>query len=83
MYILQIHGRDGREKDFVPLDSNGMYWWVDVPLESLGARGQTVTLYTVETVDGRDGRGLGVGEWREAKGRKAMGFGGVCAWVLG
>lgn len=83
VYILQIHGWDGREKDFVPLESNGMYWWVDVPLGLLGARGQTVTLYTVETVDGRDGRGLGVREWREAKGRKAMGFGGVCAWVLG
>ncbi|SLM36417.1 Transglutaminase-like [Lasallia pustulata] len=83
VYVLQIHGRDGREKDFVPLDTNGMYWWVDVPPGMLGATGQTVTLYTVESVGGRDGRGLSVGDYREAKGRKAMGFGGVCAWELG
>ena len=83
VYILQIHGRDGREKDYLPLETNGMYWWVDVPPALLGARGQTIMLYTVETVDGRDGRGLSVGQYREAKGRKAMGFGGVCAWELG
>ena len=82
VYILAIHGRDGREDDLVPFETNGMYWWADVPVEMLGARGQSVHAYFVETVDGRSGRGLTIEEFRAAKGRKAMGFGGVAVWEL-
>ncbi|MCJ1281512.1 hypothetical protein MMC26_000832 [Xylographa opegraphella] len=82
MYILSIHGTDGREADYVPFDTNGMFWWADVPPQKLGARGQTVTLYTVDTVQGNTGRGLSKEEYLMAKGRKAMGFQGVAAWEL-
>ena len=82
IYILSIHGVDGRDDDFVPFDTNGMFWWADVPPEKLGARGQTITLYTVDTVQGRTGRGLSKEEYLMAKGKKAMGFQGVAAWEL-
>lgn len=86
MFILHIHGLDGRQDDYIPLQTNadgdGAIWWADVPVQSLGAPGQTVTLYTVETVQGASARGWTVEEYREAKGRKAMGFGGVAAWEL-
>ena len=82
IYILSIHGIDGRKDDFVPFDTNGMFWWADVPPERLGARGQTITLYTVDTVQGNTGRGLSKEEYMMAKGRKAMGFQGVAAWEL-
>lgn len=41
-----------------------------------------MTLYAVTTVDGVDARGLTLEEFGAAKGRKAMGFGGVAAWEL-
>ncbi|MCJ1401212.1 hypothetical protein MMC11_004424 [Xylographa trunciseda] len=82
IYILSIHGIDGREDDFVPFETNGMFWWADVPPEKLGARGQTISLYTVDTVQGNTGRGLSKEEYMMAKGRKAMGFQGVAAWEL-
>ena len=48
----------------------------------LGAKGGTVSVYTVETVDGKCARGLAKEEYLKAKGRKGMGFGGVAAWEL-
>ncbi|KAI9731007.1 MAG: hypothetical protein M1834_005468 [Cirrosporium novae-zelandiae] len=81
-YILAIHGQDGRKDDFVPFESNGMYWWCDVAPYMLGAPGQTVTAFAVTTVQGQDGRGLSIDEYRNAKGRKGMGFGGLVAWQL-
>lgn len=82
VFILKIHGVDGREDGYIPFETNGTFWWADVPPMQLGAPGQTITLYTVETVSGADARGLSVEEYKLAKGRKAMGFGGVAAWEL-
>ena len=82
VFILAIHGIDGREDDYVPFETNGMFWWADVVPQKLGARGQTISLYTVKTVNGASGRGMSVEEYRMAKGRKGMGFGGVAAWEL-
>ncbi len=66
----------------MPFETNGRVWWADVEPRRLGARGQTVSAYTVDTVNGQTGRGLSVGEYRGAKGRKAMGFGGLALWEL-
>ncbi|MCJ1479374.1 hypothetical protein MMC13_008059 [Lambiella insularis] len=82
IYILCFHGVDGREKDYVPFDTNGKFWWADVPPERLGAPGQTVMLYIVDTVQGNSARGLSKEEYLMAKGRKAMSFKGVAAWEL-
>ncbi len=82
VYFLSIHGLDGREDDAVPFETNGMFWWADVEPRRLGARGQTITAYAVDTVSGQSGRGLSIEEYRIAKGRKAMGFQGLAAWEL-
>ncbi|KAL9635211.1 MAG: hypothetical protein Q9164_003606 [Protoblastenia rupestris] len=82
VFILQIGGVDGREKDYVPFETNGHFWWVDVEPRRLGCKGQTISAYTVETVGGMTGRGMTVDEYRAAKGRKGMGFGGLAAWEL-
>ena len=82
-YILAVEiGNDGRAGDYVPFDTNGMVWWVDVPVRRLGVKGATVSIYTVESVNGQDGRGLSKTGYLEAKGKKGMGFGGVAAWEL-
>ena len=82
VFILAIHGVDGRKDDYLPFETNGIFWWVDVEPKKLGAPGQTVSAYTVESISGNSGRGLGIDEYRHAKGRKAMGFGGLAAWDL-
>lgn len=82
IFILKIHGRDGREADYIPFQTNGAVWWADIPPQSLGAPGQTVTLYTVDTVQGNNARGWTLEHYLAAKGRKAMGFNGVAAWEL-
>ncbi|KAL6721744.1 hypothetical protein ACLMJK_000849 [Lecanora helva] len=82
VFILSIHGIDGRADDFVPFETNGMFWWADVEVRRLGCRGQTVSVYTVDTVNGQSGRGMSVEEYRASKGRKAMGFGGIAMWEL-
>ena len=82
VYILKIHGQDGRQGDYVPFQTNGAVWWADIPPLSLGAPGQTITLYTVDTVQGADARGWTVEQYLAAKGRKAMSFNGVAAWEL-
>ncbi|MCJ1268150.1 hypothetical protein MMC22_008036 [Lobaria immixta] len=82
IFILAIHGVDGREKDYVPFETNGFCWWVDVPPQKLGAPGQTITIFTVDTIGGGSGRGLSLEEYRLSKGRKAMSFNGLAAWEL-
>ncbi|MCJ1257894.1 hypothetical protein MMC24_005722 [Lignoscripta atroalba] len=82
-YILTVGvSPDGRPGDYVPFETNGTFWWLDVEVARLGAKGGTVSVYTVETVDGKCARGLAKEEYLKAKGRKGMGFGGVAAWEL-
>ena len=91
VFMVATHGVDGREKDFVPLEhvrgqtpgGGGDVWYCDVEARSLGAAGQTVTLFAVSSFGTRqNARGLTVREFKEGKGRVAMGFQGVAAWDL-
>ncbi|ERF68242.1 hypothetical protein EPUS_02698 [Endocarpon pusillum Z07020] len=93
VFILAVHGIDGREKDFLPLEhvhghsntsgGGGDKWVVDVEARQLGAPGQTLTLFAVSSFGERqDARGLSVREFKEGKGRVGMGFSGVAAWEL-
>ena len=83
VYILATGiGKDGETADYIPFDSNGMYWWADVPLEKLGRKGQMCMVYTVTSVNGKGGRGLTKDGYLAARGKSGMGFGGVCQWDL-
>ena len=82
VFILAIKGVDGRQDDYVPFETNGHTWWLDIEPRKLGCAGQTISAYTVETVDGQSGRGLGIEGFKQAKGRKGMSFGGLAAWEL-
>jgi hypothetical protein len=80
--VLHMNGADGKKKDFVPFDSDDFWWWLDVPARDLGTPGQTVSVYALTTINGKDGRGLTKREYLQRKGNCATGFGGVCAWDL-
>ncbi len=83
-YILKIENPDVRGgKEYRVFDTDGKgRWWLDEQSRWLGAKGESVDLYSVETVDGRSARGMGSEELRRAMGRKGMSFGGVAKWEL-
>ncbi|RMZ75996.1 hypothetical protein DV738_g5150, partial [Chaetothyriales sp. CBS 135597] len=93
VFLMQIEGRDGRSRDFIPFEhipatagsssGSGDLWYVDIPAIDLGAPGQTISCYAVTSVgDCTHCRGLSVAEFKEMKGKVAIGFAGVMAWEL-
>ncbi|KAH7312798.1 hypothetical protein BKA65DRAFT_146798 [Rhexocercosporidium sp. MPI-PUGE-AT-0058] len=81
--ILNIKGVDGRKEDYVPFEKNEFWYWADVKARDLGAPGQTVGVFSVNFVEGKDARGLSTQEYVRKKGKVAMGpFGGLCSWDL-
>ncbi|KAI1814330.1 hypothetical protein GGS20DRAFT_549010 [Poronia punctata] len=82
LLLLKIHGVDGRKDDLVPLDTDGYWWWVDIPARELGAPGQEIHLFALTTVDNRDARGYTKEQFYRAKGRFAMGYAIWCVWEL-
>ena len=82
VFILGVHGVDGREEDNIPFETNGSFWWIDVTPQNLGAPGQTVSIYTIATIGDGTGRGLSVEEYRLSKGRKGWSGVAIAAWEL-
>jgi Transglutaminase-like superfamily len=91
VFMMMVHGLDGRDKDTFALEyiksgaKGGDLWYLDMNSRELGAPGQTITLFAVTGFDNRTGdqcRGLTVQEFRQGKGRVAMGFSGIAAWEL-
>lgn len=54
LYVIPTS--DGRKK--IPFETNGTYWWCDVHVSKLGKKGTTVMLMTVDSMAGRDSRGM-------------------------
>jgi len=77
VYALVLGGGD-----WIPMETNGRYWWLDVPVAKLGKRGEKVQIFTVDTIGGQTGRGVTNEQYLAAKGRKAMGFSGLACWEL-
>lgn len=80
--VLKIGGVDGRKQDFVAFETNGFWWWCDVRVKDLGCRGGEVSVYSVESINGKDARGMGNIEFERVRRNAGMSFGGVAAWVL-
>ncbi|KAF2746211.1 hypothetical protein M011DRAFT_495048 [Sporormia fimetaria CBS 119925] len=79
LMVLRTGGKDGREGDWVPFQTDGRVWWLDVNRVDLGTSGQKVSVFAVTSFDGKDGRGLRVEEYKEKQGRVAMSWNGVCS----
>lgn len=82
VFLLDVGGRDGRERKKIPFQTNGDHWWVDVATQDLGCSGQTISVYALTTVDGKNARGWTPQQWEAAVGRKSMSWTGVAAWQL-
>ncbi|KAL1861423.1 hypothetical protein VTK73DRAFT_7115 [Phialemonium thermophilum] len=82
LFMMKINGLDGRKDDLVPLDHDGFWWWVDIPARDLGAPGQKISLFALDTLDGQPARGVTKEEFLRKKGRCGMSWIGIAAWEL-
>lgn len=80
--ILKIWGVDGRKEDYVALEGDGYWYWADVQARDLGAPGQKVSVYSVETINGQNARGVSRREYLQKKGRAGFTFGALAEWEL-
>ncbi|TWU72869.1 hypothetical protein ED733_003637 [Metarhizium rileyi] len=82
LFLLSIHGLDGRNDEIIPTDSNGYWNWVDVNARDLGAPGQTVEILKLETMDDRDARGVTAEEFSSKRGKVGMSWSYIAKWNL-
>ncbi|KAI0193805.1 hypothetical protein F4808DRAFT_441861 [Astrocystis sublimbata] len=84
LLLLKIHGADGRKEDLVPLETDGYWWWVDVPARDLGAPGMKVQLFALTVLNQRDARGVTKEEYYKTKksGGYSMSWAIWCTWEL-
>jgi hypothetical protein len=81
--VLHVRGVDGREDDYVPFDTDGSNWWLDIETRKLGCAAQKVTILTVTSVNGNENiRGMSKREYLTKKGKCGMGFGVIAYWDL-
>ncbi|CAJ2512385.1 Uu.00g054000.m01.CDS01 [Anthostomella pinea] len=84
LLLMKIHGTDGRKEDLVTFETDGFWWWADIPARDLGAPGQKVFLYALTTLNNRDARGVTKEEYYRVKGSGgySMSWAIYCQWEL-
>ncbi|KAI0008825.1 hypothetical protein F4779DRAFT_417642 [Xylariaceae sp. FL0662B] len=84
LLLMKIYGVDGRKEDLVPLETDGFWWWLDVPARDLGAPGQSIFLYALTVLNGRDARGVTKEEYYRTKssGGYSMSWAIYAKWEL-
>jgi len=82
LFMMKIHGVDGRKEDYVTMEYDGSYWWyVDIPARDLGAPGQEVSCYAWDVFNGRSARGMTAKQWH-TKGCGSWSWAGIACWQL-
>ncbi|KAK3324184.1 hypothetical protein B0T19DRAFT_443615 [Cercophora scortea] len=82
LLVLSIHGRGGGKDDLVTMETDGYWLWADVEARDLGAPGQTITLFGIDTVNGESARGMTKEQWAMKKGRCGYSMVAVAGWEL-
>lgn len=83
LFLLKIHGVDGRKEDRVPIETDGYWHWVDINARDLGAPGQKIEILQVATFNDKDARGLTAREFfAPLTGRRTMSFALLSQWIL-
>lgn len=79
--LLSVAGRDGRNTKYLPFNTDGRTWWLDVERLELGAPGQKISINAVTEFCGKSGRGLGYDTWNNKKAYSCQ-FGVLAMWEL-
>ena len=82
LYMMHIHGVDGRKDDYVTMEYDGSFWWyADIPARDLGAPGQQINCYALDVLNGRSARGMTAAEWRSIR-AGSWNWVGIASWQL-
>ncbi len=82
LLMIKIYGLDGRKEDLVPMDYDGFWWWCDIAARDLGAPGQSIYCYALDTFNGRNARGVSKEEFLSKNGKCGMSMVGIASWEL-
>ena len=84
LLVVKVNGVGGNKEEWIPMQTDGFFTWVDIPREKLGRPGQQIMMaYQQKYLDGRDGRGLTIEEYRRTRPRwTSWGWGYVASWTL-
>jgi len=82
VFLLAIKGLDGRNETYIPMDTDGFWWWADINARDLGAPGQDITMMALTKVGDRDARGVTKEEYLRSKGKVGMAFSFMAKWEL-
>jgi len=80
LFLLKLGRYDG--KDLRPVVYDGVWYFIDVPVQELGLPGQNVELVGLTMFDGRDARGLTKEEFASRFGRCAYAWTVLVRWEL-
>lgn len=70
--FVEIHGVDGRKDDQVLLQTDGFWWWADIPARDLGAPGQKIHLNALIMMNNKDARGITQEQYATARRNRTM-----------
>ncbi|KAJ1331857.1 kyphoscoliosis peptidase [Microdochium nivale] len=70
--FVAIHGVDGRKDDEVLLQTDGFWWWADIPARDLGAPGQKIHLNAMIMMNNESARGVTQQQYATARKNKTM-----------
>jgi transglutaminase-like putative cysteine protease len=79
--LLSVAGRDGRNTKYLPFNTDGRTWWLDVDRLELGAPGQKISINAVTVFCDKNARGLTYEAWNNKKAYSCQ-FGVLCMWEL-
>lgn len=79
--LLSVAGHDGRNPQYLPFNTDGHTWWLDVNRLELGAPGQKISVNAVTEFCGKSGRGLTYEAWNN-KTAYSCKFGSLAMWEL-
>lgn len=82
LFLLAIKGPDGGRDEMRVFETDGYWFWIDVPARELGLPGQTINMYGLDTLDGKSARGVTKEYWLSRYGRCGYGLSGMVKWDL-
>lgn len=82
LFILAVHGAGGGKDDWIPMETDGHWHWMDVRRRDLGAPGQDLLVLVLLELDGKSARGCSPQVFKEKLGRTKLNWMGVMKWEL-
>lgn len=82
LFALSIKGLDGRKGEILLLETDGVWYWIDVRRRDLGCPGQQIQLVAIADMDGQVARGMTRPKYLAMKNKGGYKFTYLISWEL-